>query len=421
MRAGRLFVAVVLLCMSMICRAGKGGADVKIAYSADNGRYYATVSRRNESRKVGLGAEKDVLGLPRDASLYTEPYSEKAYGLLFAPIEPYLKPGDRIFFSPAGFMHFCNLGALKDSQGRYLFDKYRFFRTGNLANIHEDNGISADTYLLLFGGMDYDASPTDINADCWYCHTSDLQYLNTDVKFAGAGNIDLGETSEGTRAGISTLRRSRDEIKFIYRLQHLDILPRTGVSASEEQFRMSIRRTVDYMVHISTHSFNADIPIFPEDSPETMTAKQLAGSGLLFSGAARSLRGEGPFMAVSPQGKPLGAPLNDGLLNGAEIARLDMSHCSMAVLAACNTASGIVSQDGIVGLQTAFKMASVQTILMTLWSVNDTATSEFMMRFYTYLIAGKTKHEALDFARSDLMHSMDFSDPFYWAPFIMLD
>ena len=86
-------------------------------------------------------------------------------------------------------------------------------------------------------------------------------------------------------------------------------------------------------------------------------------------------------MAVSPQGKPLGAPLNDGLLNGAEIAQLDMSHCSMVVLAACNTASGTVSQDGIIGLQTAFKKAGVQTILMTLWSVNDTATSEFMMRF----------------------------------------
>lgn len=263
MRAGSIFVAVVLLCMSMICHAGNGGADVKIAYSADNGRYYATVSRRNETRKVGLGAEKDVLELPRDASLYTEPYSEKAYGLLFAPIEPYLKPGDRIFFSPAGFVHFCNPGALKDSRGRYLFDKYRFFRTGNLADIPEDKGISADTYLLLFGGMDYEASPTDINADCWYCHTSDLQHLNTDIKFAGAENIDLGETTEGTRAGINTLRKSRDEIKFIYHLKHLDILPRTGVSASEEQFRMSIRRTADYIVHISTHSFNADIPILP--------------------------------------------------------------------------------------------------------------------------------------------------------------
>ena len=84
----------------------------------------------------------------------------------------------------------------------------------------------------------------------------------------------------------------------------------------------------------------------------------------------------------------------------------------MVVLAACNTASGTVSQDGIIGLQ---------TILMTLWSVNDTATSEFMMRFYTQLIAGKTKHEALDLARYDLMHSPDFNDQFYCAPFIMLD
>lgn len=93
----------------------------------------------------------------------------------------------------------------------------------------------------------------------------------------------------------------------------------------------------------------------------------------------------------------------------------------MVVLAACNTAAGTVSQDGIVGLQTAFKKAGVQTILMTLWSVNDTATSEFMMSFYTHLIAGKTKHEALDLARYDLMHSPDFNDTFYWAPFIMLD
>lgn len=40
---------------------------------------------------------------------------------------------------------------------------------------------------------------------------------------------------------------------------------------------------------------------------------------------------------------------------------------------------------------------------------------------FTHLIAGKTKHEALDLARYDLMHSPDFNDPFYWAPFIMLD
>ena len=191
MRAERIFVAVVLLCMSMICHAGKGSADVKIAYSADNGRYYATVSRRNETRKVGLGAEKEVLELPRDASLYTEPYSEKAYGLLFAPIEPYLKPGDRIFFSPAGFVHFCNPGALKDNRGRYLFDKYRFFRTGNLADIPEDKGISADTYLLLFGGMDYEASPTDINANNHFILTLTPRFFKSIICFPKEIHIDL--------------------------------------------------------------------------------------------------------------------------------------------------------------------------------------------------------------------------------------
>ena len=146
------------------------------------------------------------------------------------------------------------------------------------------------------------------------------------------------------------------------------------------------------------------------DTPKEHYDKYMRSTGLLFSGAARTLRGEAmPYN------------LNDGLLNGAEIARLDMSHCAMLVLGACNTALGEVSQDGILGLQTAFKEAGAHTLLMTLWSVNEKATSEFMKRFYTYLFDGKTKHESLDLARKDLMRSEDFKDPIYWAPFIMLD
>ena len=131
---------------------------------------------------------------------------------------------------------------------------------------------------------------------------------------------------------------------------------------------------------------------------------------ILFSGAGHTLDGE-----------TLPYRLNDGLLYAEEIAALDMEYCSMVVLGACNTALGVVTQDGILGLQSAFKEAGAQTLLMTLWSVNDKATSEFMKRFYTYLFDGKTKHEALIRARADMMNSTDFSDPVYWAPFIMLD
>lgn len=114
-------------------------------------------------------------------------------------------------------------------------------------------------------------------------------------------------------------------------------------------------------------------------------------------------------------------PINDGLLYGAEIARMDMRNCDLVTLAACNTATGIVTQNGILGLQTAFKEAGVRSILMTLWSVNDKATAEFMKLFYTYLFAGNSKHESLELARKDFMNSPDYNHPLYWAPFILLD
>ena len=117
---------------------------------------------------------------------------------------------------------------------------------------------------------------------------------------------------------------------------------------------------------------------------------------------------------------------------------MDMRNCDLVTLAACNTATGIVTQNGILGLQTAFKEAGVRSILMTLWSVNDKeagvrsilmtlwsvndkATAEFMKLFYTYLFAGNSKHESLELARKDFMNSPDYNHPLYWAPFILLD
>ncbi|MED9900597.1 MAG: CHAT domain-containing protein [Bacteroidales bacterium] len=122
-----------------------------------------------------------------------------------------------------------------------------------------------------------------------------------------------------------------------------------------------------------------------------------------------------------PDQNSLHHPINDGLLYGAEIARMDMRNCDLVTLAACNTATGIVTQNGILGLQTAFKEAGVRSILMTLWSVNDKATAEFMKLFYTYLFAGNSKHESLELARKDFMNSPDYNHPLYWAPFILLD
>ena len=89
------------------------------------------------------------------------------------------------------------------------------------------------------------------------------------------------------------------------------------------------------------------------------------------------------------------------------------------VLSACETGLGDNLFDGIFGLQRAFKKAGAQSILMSLWSIDDKATSEYMRLFYYYLCSGLTKQES--YKQTVLEMKKKHEDPFYWASFIMLD
>ncbi len=68
-------------------------------------------------------------------------------------------------------------------------------------------------------------------------------------------------------------------------------------------------------------------------------------------------------------------------------------------------------------------MAGANTILMSLYKVDDEATKIFMVEFYKNLMSGKTKHQSLKDAQKYLrsVENGKYDDPKYWASFIMLD
>jgi CHAT domain-containing protein len=79
------------------------------------------------------------------------------------------------------------------------------------------------------------------------------------------------------------------------------------------------------------------------------------------------------------------------------------------------------------GLQRAFKKAGARSILMSLWKVNDIATSLFMEHFYKSYMNGALKQDALKDAREFVKDYKDsegnkpFESPYYWASWIFLD
>lgn len=388
--------------------------EVTIEFGYSDGTYNAYVQRggHKTGTEVLLGDGKRIDALAKDPSLYDESLSSQAYDLILGPLEHLLRRGDKIYFSPAGQLHFINLSALTDPQGKRCFERYTMYRVSDVTKRVEDEpeNLGYGTFFL-YGGMNYKADPEAIYQHCWTLHLPHIQFLMDDCEGWADAGIDFGRSEDGTRAGFANLTSSRKEIKFIFKMRQFSMIAKTGPEASEENFRLDVRSSFPYIMHLSTHSFQTLIPKDGRAAGLSEEQVMYKSCGLLFSGAGYTLEGE-----------QLPHNLNDGLLYGEEIAKLKMNSCALMVVGACNTALGRVSQDGVIGLQSAFKKAGVKTLMLTLWSVNDRATAYFMQQFYLHLLKeGKSKYESFSLARQDMIRSEDFNDPTYWAPFILLD
>ena len=88
-------------------------------------------------------------------------------------------------------------------------------------------------------------------------------------------------------------------------------------------------------------------------------------------------------------------------------------------LSACETANGeIKANEGVFGLQRAFKLAGVKYILASLWQVPDAETETFMIQFYKNWL--KSGHITDAFNAAQYSFRRKKIPPYYWAGFILV-
>lgn len=113
---------------------------------------------------------------------------------------------------------------------------------------------------------------------------------------------------------------------------------------------------------------------------------------------------------------------NDGLMHLYELYNLPIN-ADLTVLSACETGAGKYARgEGIMSLGRAFRYAGCENIVMSLWKVNDKATTEIMTLFFQNLKAGMDKDEALRQAKIKFLSSPQnkyFTHPYYWSAFII--
>ena len=335
--------------------------------------------------------------------------NDKLYNCIFKPIERYLTGCKTVYFSPVGKLHKINMQAISNNRER-LMDRYNFIEISSTAKLLEreketyTNKISS---AFVVGGVDYN---------------EDLEEMVLEAnKYSDcSSNSDLA-TRSGYRGMWDNIPGTLYETESIDSLLHnhkLESVFLKGKNANEESIKHLDGHSPD-IIHIATHGFfyekkeESSTHFFDKTKSYTGKGFPMKYSGLLFAGANNAWTGI-----------TLPNHIEDGVLTAEEISQMDLANTKLVVLSACDTGLGeIENVDGVYGLQRGFKMAGVETIVMSLWKISDDATKILMIEFYKNLMSGKTKHQSLKDAQKHLrqVENGKYDKPEYWASFIMLD
>ncbi|MDQ7028497.1 MAG: CHAT domain-containing protein [Ardenticatenia bacterium] len=190
--------------------------------------------------------------------------------------------------------------------------------------------------------------------------------------------------------------------------------------------RARAKRAAEGTPLILGHSHHGMLPVAVEEARDVTNT--VGGECYLEEEALgeRLTRGEvwRPLIHVAAHGLfRTDAPLFSSIyLADGPLTTLDLFNASMPsgllVLSACETGLGVVHPgDEIMGLSRACLHAGAQSLLLSLWRIEDRTTRTFMLDLYAHLLAGASPAEALAAVQRRCLHDPATAHPFYWAAF----
>ena len=349
----------------------------------------------------------------REIQIYNDPDVNTAVAqMILNPLQNYIHAGDTVYFAATGVLHQIALENMYLHEGQLVSDSYQMRRlssTRQLVRAQGEHQMAQTDSIVLYGGIRYDAAGNELLAQSKLYPEQQTAYRDLDETDIDRGSVSFlkGTLEEVNR--IDTMLSDSRQAHTVFK----------DLEANEESFK-ALSGTNTALLHVATHGFfwkkeSSMLATYTSGGvSEQQVLRQmdpLRRCGLLLAGANTALSGHA---ADLPQG------VQDGVLTGQEIALLDLNKTRIAILSACKTGVGEVTGDGVFGLQRAFKKAGVETLIMSLWKVNDEATQLLMTEFYyNWITRHQSKREAFRNAQNAVRAV--YKEPTYWAGFIMLD
>lgn len=394
-----------------------------IAPLNEDSTMYCALLLRHDSQYpelIPLCEEKEIvncLSQNRTNDIYTfDTNSKTIFNLIWDKILPQIHEGETIYFSPAGLLHQIAIENIPYDKTHTMSDVYTMVRLSSTREIvKKDKSIKHHT-ATIYGGIFYDVDKTSLLAESRNYDTEDM--------FASR-SISSTLPNRGSVLYLPGTKKEAESIHSLLNSNNITSTLYTASKANEESFK-SLSGKHRNILHIGTHGFywedstarkqdyfsqRIQLQMLGDNQLQKPSIDPLIRCGLLFAGSNIALSGHSNDL---PEG------VQDGILTAKEISLMDLRDADLVVLSACETAKGNITSEGIFGLQRAFKMAGVQTIIMSLWKVNDQATQMLMTEFYTNWISkNQSKREAFKNAQNTVRAK--FEEPEYWAGFILLD
>lgn len=373
-------------------------------------RYCAVILKKGFSfpQIFPLCKETELMDLDED-SLYS---SDVLYRFIWKPLESQLKGVKNIYFSADRELHKIGIEYAQMQDEKRMDECYNLYRLSSTRVLAENHKSAKHKDAVLFGGLLYDLKPEQLIAE-----SRKGDYHSKKVSRVR----DLSEL----RYGVKYLPGTKDEVENIYNIYKsissdgkaiCSII--SDIEGTEESFKSLASKNIG-IIHLATHGFYWS----KEDTEERNYVSFLSNiknksqnyedmalfrSGLFFSGANIGLAGGS-----------LPNDVDDGVLTAKELSVMNLGNVDMVVMSACQSGVGETTGEGVFGLQRGFKLAGANTLLMSLWKVDDEATKILMTEFYKNYLSGKTKRKSLHLAQQ--MLRITHPEPEYWAGFILLD
>lgn len=306
-----------------------------------------------------------------------------SYNWFWGGLSKILPPAvKKVYFSPDGIYNRLSLQVLQNPKSKkYLFEETNIELLSQSKDLLEGREtISGNQSALVVASPDFN----------WQGSPTPKPMRNSSFSSKKKGEEMLAELP-GTKSEALKIREILQNAGW-----QTDLA--IGPLATEEQIKSVNNPGI---LHIATHAY------FNSQNIENQIP--MVNSGLYLAGANRTLNGEGT------------GTKEDGILNAYEAMNLHLDNTNLVVLSACETGLGDVRNgEGAYGLQRAILLAGAQTVIMSLWKVDDESTQELMVSFYKHWLSGKkvSKHQALEMARADLK-SRKFK-PYDWGAFVII-